>query len=56
MTRCPLLVGRDGELESLTEALDAAERGSGGLFVLTGAAGTGKSRLLSERADVYAVL
>jgi DNA-binding CsgD family transcriptional regulator/tetratricopeptide (TPR) repeat protein len=50
VTRCPVLVGRDGELQLLMAALDAAAGGSGGLVVLTGAPGAGKSRLLRELA------
>src|SRR5688500_11883992 len=43
-------VGRASELRELTAALDRAETGAGGLVVLTGEAGIGKSRLASEVA------
>lgn len=42
------LVGRDEELSAL---LDAIESGSSRVFVLTGAAGVGKSRLATETID-----
>src|SRR5579875_2852509 len=45
---CPIVVGRDLELAALTRALDAALTGSGGVVVITGEAGIGKSRLAAE--------
>ena len=45
---CPVLAGRDAELQTLTAALERAENGSGGVVVLTGDAGVGKSRLTRE--------
>ena len=46
------LVGREGELAALREAwATVARRQVGGAVWLTGAAGSGKSRLLSEFAD-----
>jgi class 3 adenylate cyclase/tetratricopeptide (TPR) repeat protein len=42
------LVGRDPELALLQEALDGLGRGKGGILVLTGEPGAGKSRLLAE--------
>lgn len=43
---CPVLVGRQTELTLLTDALTA-----GGVFLVSGEAGIGKSRLLRELAD-----
>ena len=40
------LIGRDSELTRLGRALDAVERGKGGLVVVIGEAGIGKSSLL----------
>ena len=48
------LVGRRAELERLGEALEAARRGNGSVFLLAGEAGVGKTRLaedLSESSD-----
>jgi class 3 adenylate cyclase len=42
------LVGRDGELETLTEAFGVTGAGRGRLVVLLGEPGIGKSRLLAE--------
>jgi DNA-binding CsgD family transcriptional regulator len=44
---CPRLIGRVAELNELTTRLDEVERGRGGLVVVTGPAGIGKSRLLA---------
>jgi class 3 adenylate cyclase/tetratricopeptide (TPR) repeat protein len=41
-------VGRDAELESLTRAIDAAERGHGQVVGVVGEPGVGKSRLYYE--------
>jgi class 3 adenylate cyclase/tetratricopeptide (TPR) repeat protein len=41
-------VGRDSDLEALLGAIAAAEKGSGGVVVIRGEAGIGKSRLLYE--------
>ncbi len=42
------LVGRDGELAVLREHLDRVAHGTGGLVVVEGEAGLGKSRLVTE--------
>src|SRR5690242_11396143 len=49
--QCQVLVGRDAELGALTAALDQTST-SGGLVVLTGEAGVGKSRMARELAAV----
>jgi DNA-binding CsgD family transcriptional regulator len=45
---CPVLVGRDDELSTLTAALREAEEGRGSMALLLGDAGLGKSRLVRE--------
>jgi predicted ATPase len=47
---CPVLIGRDAETARLRSALAAAQGGAGGVMFLTGEAGIGKSRLVSELA------
>src|SRR5918994_1152422 len=44
------LVGRDAELAAVTERVAAAGDGAGGVLVVLGEAGVGKSRLLAEAA------
>jgi class 3 adenylate cyclase len=48
--RCSDLVRRDAQLATLEDALLEARRGRGGLVVLAGEAGIGKTRLASELA------
>ena len=53
------LIGREGELEQLEGGLADARAGRGSLFLVTGVAGIGKTRLaevLSERADADGML
>ncbi len=45
-----LFVGRDRELDELSGAIDEAVAGRGGLFLLVGAPGIGKTRLADEAA------
>jgi DNA-binding CsgD family transcriptional regulator len=45
---CPILVGRDDLLELADRRIDEAAAGRGGLLLLAGQAGIGKSRLLSS--------
>lgn len=46
------LVGRTSELAALTAALDRAGQGAGSMVCLTGAMGTGKSRLAAEAVAI----
>ena len=48
--RCPVLVERDDELRSLSALASEAARAGGRAVVITGEAGTGKSRLAQELA------
>ena len=47
---CPVLVGRDAELERLAIALEEARYGRGAVVAVTGEAGVGKTRLVDELA------
>lgn len=51
---CPVLVGRAMELEALVAALDETSAGRGGLGVVVGEPGIGKSRLVQELLAVAA--
>jgi DNA-binding CsgD family transcriptional regulator len=46
--RCSVVVGRDAEVAAIRARLDAATRGDGGVTVVVGPAGVGKSRLVRE--------
>jgi hypothetical protein len=50
VTSTPVLVGREAELATARRLLDASKVGEGGLLLVTGEAGIGKSRLLAEVA------
>src|SRR6266849_2784246 len=43
-------IGREKELATLAELLDAADRGEGGVVLIGGEPGIGKTRLLAEFA------
>src|SRR5579872_4430744 len=45
---CPTLVGRESELSTLEDALLSALRGDGGVVIVGGEAGMGKTRLVNE--------
>ena len=45
---CPILIGRSAELTALQECIEAATRAQGGVVLLSGEAGIGKSRLVAE--------
>ena len=51
---CPVIVGREEELRTLTAAVEEAARGRGGTVILTGDPGVGKSRLASQAAQIAA--
>ncbi len=46
--RCPVLIGRDEELGELTRGVRHLGAGAGGLWLVLGEAGVGKSRLVAE--------
>lgn len=48
---CPVLIGRAAYLEAVAAALDGAQQGTGRTMVVSGEAGIGKSRLLSEAGN-----
>jgi predicted ATPase len=45
---CPILVGRSAEMNLLQECIETAASGQGGVVLLSGEAGIGKSRLVAE--------
>src|SRR5215469_8045924 len=53
-TLCPILVGRDAEVDQLATELAAAQGGDGGVVFLAGEAGVGKSRLVQEIIELAA--
>src|SRR4249919_1376867 len=48
---CPVLVGRDIPLRSVHAVLERAAGGHGGVLLVAGEAGIGKSRMLKEAAS-----
>jgi hypothetical protein len=56
VTSTPVLVGREAELATARRLLDASKVGEGGLLLVTGEAGIGKSRLLAEVAALAEVV
>ncbi len=50
--RCPTLIGRDDLVTWASDRLTAARHGTGGLLLLAGEAGIGKTRLLTEAGEV----
>jgi len=48
---CPVLISREAELHALDAALERARDGAGGVLILAGDAGVGKSRLATELAS-----
>src|SRR6185312_16653458 len=48
---CPSLIGREAELSLLEDALLAALRGDGGVVIVGGEAGMGKTRLVNALAE-----
>ena len=48
---CPILVGRDGPLTATRGVLARAAAGGGGVLLVSGEAGVGKSRLLAAARD-----
>jgi DNA-binding CsgD family transcriptional regulator len=49
--RCPVFVGRDGDLAALADIFSRAAGGFGSCVAVTGEAGVGKTRLVSEAAE-----
>ena len=53
-TICPTLIGREKQLTTLQQRIGHAKEGEGGLSLISGEAGIGKSRLVAE-AKAYAI-
>ena len=49
--RCPVFVGRDGDLAALADIFSRAAGGFGSCVAVIGEAGVGKTRLVSEAAE-----
>ena len=45
---CPILIGRSAEMTTLQKCIEAAASGQGGVVLLSGEAGIGKSRMVAE--------
>lgn len=54
MLRCPVVVGRAGELAQVRRLVAAAASGRGGVLAVLGEAGVGKTRLLDAAASAAA--
>jgi DNA-binding CsgD family transcriptional regulator len=48
---CPAVIGREAEMGRIEAALDAARDGAGGMTIVSGEAGIGKSRLARAASD-----
>jgi predicted ATPase len=47
---CPILIGRDAQIEALTRLLALVRSGQGQIALISGEAGIGKSRLVAAVA------
>src|SRR5688500_16650914 len=45
---CPVLIGRENDLERLDRLITQSQEGNGQIALISGEAGTGKSRLVRE--------